>query len=66
MDEKERKRIILQDLKENGESSITDVSRRVGMANATSCKYLDKLLAEKKVTFEEVPPRKYYKFNDKT
>ena len=64
MDEEERKKIILQDLAKNGESSITEISRRVGMAQATISKYLRELKADHEVTLRKVPPLKYYKLSE--
>jgi len=61
MDEEGRKKIILLDLKTNGESSITDVSRRIKMSQTTVSKYLRELKNENKLAFRDVPPIKYYK-----
>ena len=64
MDEEGRKRIILEDLKKYGESSITESSRRIGMASATVSNYLRELKADGVVVLREVPPRKYYRLSE--
>lgn len=64
MDEEGRKKIILQDLQKNGESSITDVSRRIKMSQSTVSKYLRELKNENIVMFRDVPPIKYYKLRE--